>query len=253
MVEDPPARGAGRACVRLGVRYSTTRDEIGLGSGPGGAPVRVAGHGPGAAFASRSPHARPDPPARHLQGAGGDQHHRLGRRHHRGRARDGGPAPGRRLRRGRHAARRPARRPEEGQPGGAAQGQRREEAAAPAGPPRRGRGEARGLGARSLQAGRGRRLLLRARLGGRQGHGRDLRGQPDPLQEGRLRAGSRPDPGADRGRGARIELAVERGELAPEARSRPDRGGARAERGRRSRDDARGAARAACGCRPPRR
>jgi len=40
----------------------------------------------------------------------------------------------------------------------------------------------------------------------------------------------RPDPGPDRGRGARLELAVERGELAPEAPSAADRGRARAQR-----------------------
>ncbi len=67
------------------------------------------------------------------------------------------------------------------------------------------RGEARGLDARSVQAGRGKRLVLRARRERRQVDGGDLHGQPDPLQEGRLQAAARHQAGADlrRGNGGR--------------------------------------------------
>src|SRR6185503_14879119 len=72
----------GRWTDRRAVRYSTTRDETRLRSGPGPAPVRVAGHCPGAAAAPRAAHAGPGRAARDLQGAGRDQHQRLGGRHH---------------------------------------------------------------------------------------------------------------------------------------------------------------------------
>ena len=49
-----------------------------------------------------------------------------------------------------------------------------------AGPHRRGRGQARGLDARPVHAGRGERLLLRARRLGRQGRGGDLGRHADP-------------------------------------------------------------------------
>ena len=65
---------------QTGAQFGTRppRDETRLRSGPGAAPVRVAGHGPRAAPDPRSTHPGPGPAARDLQGAGGDQHHRLG-------------------------------------------------------------------------------------------------------------------------------------------------------------------------------
>jgi hypothetical protein len=82
----------------------------------------------------------------------------------------------------RPADHRAARRSDQGQPGGQHEGRRQQEAAAAAGPRRRGGGQPRGLGARSVQAGRGRRRVLRPRLVGRQGDGGLVRRQHDPLQ-----------------------------------------------------------------------
>ena len=91
------------------------------------------------------------------------------------------------------------RRPGRHLPGQGPQGQGRPDA----GPHRRGRGQARGLDPRSLQARRGGRLLLRPRLQRRQSPGGDLGRHPDPLQEGRLQAPPHPQDGADLRRGNR--------------------------------------------------
>ena len=172
--------------------------------------------------------------ARDLSGAGRDQHQRLGRRQHPGRRGHGGPPA-----RGRLAGR---RRPgagagaAQGQPGGALAGHGSAQAATAAGPPRRGRGPARGLDDRSVHARREGRLLLRARHQRRQGDGRDLRGHADPAHARGLEALARHHPGPDRRRGAGLELSVQRRALAPGQPPRTDRGGAGDQRGRRRRD-----------------
>ena len=144
--------------------------------------------------------------SRALQGTGRDQHDALGRQLHAGRRGDAeAPARGRDTGRG-HADPRAA--------GGAERRRAGRRAAGPgplgqADPParahRRRRGEARGLEARSLQAGGRGRLVLRARRQRRQVDGRDLHGQPHPLQEGRLHAAARHQARADlrRGNGGR--------------------------------------------------
>ena len=94
----------------------------------------------------------------------------------------------------------------------------------------RGGGEARGLGARSVHAGRGGRLVLRARRQRRQGHGRGLHRQPDPLPDGRVQAAPRHQAGADLRRGNAGD--VQRRRLADQDAPRSAAGGVRAQRGR---------------------
>ena len=71
----------------------------------------------------------------------------------------------------------------------------------PAGPHRRGRSEARGLDARSIHPGRGKRLLLCARRRRRQGDGVRLGGHLRPVPAGRLQAAPNPEARTDVRRG----------------------------------------------------
>ena len=162
-----------------------------------------------AAADTRAP--EPAGASRHLPRAHRDRHHRLRGRHGaRGRG-DGGAPARRRLPGGGHP--RALLGAAQGQPGGAAARHRRQAAAAPARPSRRGRSQARGLGLRSVQAQRGRRLFPRPRRHRRQGDGGDLRRQPDPLRQGGLQARPRHHPGAHRRRGA-VRFAAQRRALA---------------------------------------
>ena len=97
---------------------------------------------------------------------------------------------------------------------------------------RRRRGQARGLDPRSFQAGRGERVVLRARRERRQVDGGDLHGQPDPLQEGRLQAAPRHQAGADLRRGDGRSGPVRQRALAGEDPTRSAECRVRDQRGR---------------------
>ena len=114
--------------------------------------------------------------SRAVQGTRGDQHHALGGLMHRSIQCDEG-APERGGLRGRTTARHRAARSTEGwQPDRGAAGFGSETQTHPAARThRRGRGESRRLGTRSVQARRGGWILLRARIRRRQGHGRGVR------------------------------------------------------------------------------
>ena len=147
----------------------------------------------------------------------------------------------------------PPDRPKDGNLVAVLPGTRREaQAAAAARAHRRGRGEPRRLGARSVHARRGRRLLLRARLVGRQGDGGGVHRLHGPLQAGRLPAEARHQARAHlrRGNAERVQR-----------REVPHRESPRSHRRRRSRSTKAAAAattrRPACiatsRCSPPRR
>ena len=182
-----------------------TRDPSGRCSSPcpsspcSSSPARAP---PGAERPARRAAAPAGAAARDLQGAGRDQHHRLRRRQHAGGGGHGRPAAGRGLpapptcrswapRRARATWSPACAAPARGQPLlllahlDVVEARREDWSVDPVHAPRAGR------------------LLLRARHQRRQGHGRDLRREPDPLQAGGLRARPRPHRGADRRRGGR--------------------------------------------------
>ena len=122
-----------------------------------------------------------------LQGAGGDQHHAIGGLVHRCLQCHEGATPRSRFHRRAGAGRRSQGLAEARQPRRLPAGQRSEAQAHPAaGTHRRGRSQSRRLGARSVQAGRGKRLLLCARRIRRQGHGGGVRRLDGALQARRL-------------------------------------------------------------------
>ncbi len=138
---------------------------------------------------------------RHLQRAGRDQHRHGHRRHGARGGGDGRPSAGGGLRRFGCAG--VLARATQGQPGGATARDGKAQADPAPRPYRCRRREARGLVARSLQAHRAGRLLLRPRHDRQQVHGDSLRRQPDPLQAGGLHARARHHRGAGGGRGDR--------------------------------------------------
>ena len=100
-----------------------------------------------------------------------------------------------------------ARAPQGGRAGGDLSGARPQAEGDPAaGAPRRRRGEARGLDARSLHARRGERQLLRARRGRRQGGGGDLGRHAGPLPHRELPAAAHAEARAHLRRGDRRRL-----------------------------------------------
>ena len=230
-----PSRTTSRHIMALDRRGRSVANPGGLRHAPW--TVECAGPQPRSRAPDRrgpGPDRRAGGPSRDLSRAGRDQHHRLRGRQHPGRRGHGGPpargglSGGRRPGAGAGAA--------QGQPGGPLPGDGRAQAVAAAGPPRRGRGPARGLDHRSVHAGGEGRLLLRPRHQRRQGDGRDLRRHADPPAARGLPAHARHHPGADRRRGAGLELQVQRRALAPGQPPRPDRGRAGDQRGRRRRD-----------------
>ena len=121
--------------------------------------------------------------------AGRDQHDPVRGQLHRGGRSDGRPPARRRLPGERRRGARARRSAEGRQPGRETRGPRTGAGSdSSARAHRRRRGEARGLGTRPVQAGRGERLFLCARGERRQGDGRDLHRQPDPLPQGGLPA-----------------------------------------------------------------
>ena len=179
---------------------------------------------------------RPGRVSRALQGAGRNQHDAVRRQLHGRSQGHGGATRGRRSAAGRHAGARTGgsaqrRRVDRHAPGAGSPGQ----ADSAAGARRRRRSEARRLGARSLQARRGGRLVLRARRQRRQGDGRGVHRQPDPLSERRLQAAPRHQAGADVRRGNTGD--VQQRPLADPDAPRRAAGGVRPQRrrGRRAR------------------
>ena len=148
----------------------------------------------------------------------------------RGAGHGGAPARRRDSRRG-HPGALPG--PAQGQPGGALARHRRTRRCCCSRISMSSRPSAR-TGTRSVQAGRGRRLFPRPRRHRRQGDGRDLRRQPDPLVKEGYQARPRHHPCAHRRRGA-VGFAAQRRALAAGAPSRSDRCRIRDQRRRRRR------------------
>ena len=147
--------------------------------------------------------------SRDLPGTGRDQYDRLDRRHGQGRRGDGGTFASRRSRR--HAG--ALLGSTQGQPGGAPS----RHWCAPSDPSDRayrcGRGQARRLGVRSIQAAGGRWCVPGARRDRRQGDGGGVRRQPDRVRQGRVSSRPGYHRGADRRRGT-VRLPARRRALA---------------------------------------
>ena len=104
--------------------------------------------------------------------------------------------------------------------------QRQAQAGAAHRPPRRGRGQARGLDHRSVQVHREGRLFLRPRQLGHEGRRRHHGHDHDPPEEGGLPSRPRHHPGPHRGRGGRL---LQRPGVAHQEPPRPRRCRVRAE------------------------
>lgn len=128
-----------------------------------------------------------DAAARHLPGARRDKYDRFVRQHHPGRPGDCRAAQGRRLHRSRRPHPHAVRCAEEGQSDRAASRYRGEASVAPPCTSRCRRSPSRRLGARSVQARRGERVLLRQGSRRRQSDGGDLRRAIHPSETRRRR------------------------------------------------------------------